>query len=117
MRIEKDYKELLELFNKHKVRFCIVGAFAMAFHNKPRYTKDIDLLVEPSLKNAEKIISALNDFGFGELKLTIEDFTKPHNIVQLGYEPVRIDILTSVSGLHLEPFGKTANAGSMMTAK
>lgn len=107
MRVEKDYVELLELFNKNRVKYCVIGAFAVGFYVRPRYTKDIDILVEPSAKNAGKIIKALNEFGFKNLKLNKKDFTKKNNIVQLGYEPVRIDIINSVGGLSFNAIWKT----------
>jgi hypothetical protein len=99
MRIEKDYEELLKLLNKHKVRYCIVGAYAVAFHGKARYTKDMDILVEPSIENGKKVVKALNDFGFESLDLSEKDFAEKGNIVQLGYEPVRVDIITSITGV------------------
>lgn len=95
MRIEKDFVELLELFNKKKVRYLIVGAFAVGFYGYPRYSKDIDVLVEASQENARKIIAALEEFG-GYKNLSEGDFNGKNKIVQLGYEPVRIDILTSI---------------------
>lgn len=99
MKVEKDYKELLELFNEHNVKYCIIGSFALAFYARPRYTKDLDILVEPTSQNARKILAALKDFGFGELDLTEQDFIEPGQVVQLGYEPVRIDLITSITGL------------------
>ncbi len=99
MKTEKDYEEFLALLNKHKVRYCIIGAFALAFHSRPRYTKDIDVLVEASADNAKKILKVLDGFGFGSLNLTAEDLTAEGNIIQLGYEPVRIDIMISIKGL------------------
>lgn len=99
MKTEKDYEEFLELLNKHSVRYCIVGSFALAFHARPRYTKDIDILIEASIDNAKKLLAVLNEFGFGSLNLAVGDFSKEGNIIQLGYEPVRIDILTSINGL------------------
>jgi hypothetical protein len=99
VKTEKDYEEFLELLNKHEVRYCIVGSYALAFHARPRYTKDIDILIEASVDNAVKLLTTLNEFGFGSLDLTIDDFSKEGNIIQLGYEPVRIDILTSLTGL------------------
>jgi hypothetical protein len=99
VKTEKDYEEFLTLLNKHKVRYCIIGAFALAFHARPRYTKDIDILVEASADNAKKILKVLNEFGFGSLNLAIEDLAVEGNILQLGYEPVRIDIMTSIKGL------------------
>jgi len=98
MMVEADYEDLLKYFNKRKVKYCIVGAFALGFYARPRYTKDMDILVEASHENGEKIIKALKDFGFGRLKLTPKDFTKEKEVVQLGYEPVRIDLLTSIEG-------------------
>ncbi len=99
MKTEKDYEEFLELLNKHNVRYCVVGAFALALHARPRYTKDLDILVEPTTDNAKKLLIALDEFGFGPLKLAVEDFSTRGNIIQLGYEPVRIDIITSIKGL------------------
>lgn len=97
-KAEKDFKELLKLFNKHNVKYCIVGAYAVAFYAIPRYTKDMDILVKPSKENAFKILNALKDFGFVDIGLTFDDFNKEGQIIQLGYEPVRIDIVTSIDG-------------------
>jgi hypothetical protein len=99
VKTEKDYEEFLELLNKHDVRYCIIGAFALAFHVRPRYTKDMDILVEPTTDNAKRLLIALDEFGFGSLNLAVEDFSTKGNIIQLGYEPVRIDIITSIKGL------------------
>jgi len=73
-----------------------VGSFALAFYATPRYTKDIDILVEPTAQNARRIMDALNDFGFGSLGLSENDFIEKGQIIQLGYEPVRVDIITSI---------------------
>ena len=99
MKTEKDYEEFLELLNKHNVRYCVVGAFALAFHARPRYTKDMDIFVEATTDNAERLLIALDEFGFGSLNLAVEDFSTQGNIIQLGYEPVRIDIMTSIKGM------------------
>jgi len=84
------------LFNKNKVKYFIIGAYAVAFYARPRYTKDIDILVEPDIENGERIIKALKEFGFKSLKLSTKDFTKKGRIIQLGYEPIRVDIITSI---------------------
>jgi len=99
VKTEKDYEEFLELLNKHDVRYCIIGSFALAFHARPRYTKDMDILVEATTDNAKRLLAALNEFGFGSLNLAEDDFSSKGNIIQLGYEPIRIDILTSIKGL------------------
>ncbi len=99
MEIRTDFRELLELFNKHKVEYLIVGGYALAFHGAPRVTGDIDLFVRPTDDNAERILAALDEFGFGSLDLSRKDFTTPGMVVQLGVPPVRIDIITRVSGV------------------
>ena len=80
----------------------IVGGYALAYHGAPRFTGDIDIFVHPSDENAKNILSALDDFGFGSLNLTIDDFQDPNSVVQLGVPPVRIDIITSISGVTWE---------------
>ena len=99
MEVQQDFKELIELFNAHKVEYVIVGGYALAFHGSPRYTGDIDILVKPDEENAKKIFRVLVKFGFGSLDLKQEDFTKPEYVIQLGISPVRIDIITSLTGV------------------
>ncbi len=94
MKLNPDFQEFLELFVSHDVRFLIVGGYALAAHGHPRYTKDLDVWVWPEPSNAERIVAALEDFGFGGLGLTSLDFQDPDVVVQLGREPQRIDILT-----------------------
>lgn len=112
MKTEQDFEELLRLFNKHKVRYCIIGAFAVGFYGRPRYTKDLDILVEPDIKNSEKIINALKEFGFESLSLTAGDFSQPYKVIQLGYEPVRVDIITSIEGISFKKIWKHRERGS-----
>lgn len=102
MEIQKDFKELLELFGAHKVEYLIVGGYALAFHGAPRFTGDIDLLVKADSENAKRILSALEEFGFGSLKLSEVDFTSPNNVIQLGVPPVRVDIMTSLTAVGWE---------------
>ncbi len=106
MRVEKDYEEFLGLLNKYQVKYCIVGAYAVAFWGYPRYTKDIDILVEPTKENAKRIISVIREFGIKTQDLTEEDFIRKNRVIQLGYEPVRIDILTSVEGVSFSTIWK-----------
>jgi hypothetical protein len=96
---QPDFKGLLELFNAHRVDYLIIGGYALAFHGAPRFTGDLDLFVHPTPDNAARIIAALTAFGFGSLGLTPVDFTTPERVVQLGVPPVRIDLLTSISGV------------------
>ncbi|MCB9385277.1 MAG: nucleotidyltransferase [Bryobacterales bacterium] len=97
-----DFKELLSEFNAHNVEFLIVGAHALAVHGVVRATKDLDIWVRPSSKNARKVLAALQSFGAPLYDLTIDDLATPGLIFQIGIEPVRIDILTLVDGLVFE---------------
>jgi hypothetical protein len=117
MKVEKDYEEFLSLFNKHSVRYCIVGAYAVAFYAKPRYTKDIDILVEPSKENAQKILRALGEFGFGELSISVDDLTHEGNILQLGYEPLRIDLLNKLEAFQFQDIWQNKVTGDYGSEK
>jgi hypothetical protein len=97
-RLEK----LFEYFNAHNVQYLIVGSYALAFHGSPRYTGDIDVFVKPDKENAARIIKALADFGFASLDLETSDFESPDKVVQLGVSPVRIDLMTLISGVDWE---------------
>ncbi|MFZ9034278.1 MAG: nucleotidyltransferase [Anaerohalosphaeraceae bacterium] len=97
--IPSDFKELLELLNSHKVDYIIVGAYALALHGHPRFTGDLDIYVKPDPKNASHVLDTLKEFGFGSLELEEKDFTEAHRVIQLGVPPVRIDLLTSLTGL------------------
>jgi predicted nucleotidyltransferase len=115
MKVEKDFAEFFALLNKHKARYCVVGSYAVAFHAKPRYTKDIDILIEASQKNAKKMVGALNEYGFQSLRLSEKDFSTKDKIIQLGYEPVRIDIMTSLEGCEFEEAWKNKVRGKYGT--
>ncbi len=112
MKVEKDYEELLKLFNKERARYCIIGAYAVAFYAKPRYTKDMDILIDPTLKNAKRILKALNKFGFRRSNLSLTDFSQKGKVIQLGYEPVRVDILTSIEGVTFKSIWKNKARGT-----
>ncbi|MBI3322152.1 MAG: hypothetical protein HYZ94_00525 [Candidatus Omnitrophica bacterium] len=116
-KAEKDFAELLRSFNKRGVRYCIVGTFAVAFHAVPRYTKDMDLLVEPTEENGRRICRALKDFGFGSLRITPADFASEGRFIQLGYEPVRVDLITSIAGVSFAQAWKKRKAGRYGEAK
>ncbi len=102
MEGQPDFSELLALFNTHTVEYLIVGGYALALHGAPRFTGDLDLLVKPDSDNARRIVAALEEFGFGSAGLTVEDFTRPDQVVQLGVPPVRIDLITSLTGISWE---------------
>ncbi len=97
--LNQDFKEFIRSLNDSGVRYLIVGGYAVAFHGHPRYTKDLDVWIELSPDNAERIISALQRFGFGDLDLDSTDLLEPDSIIQLGYPPVRIDLITTMDGV------------------
>jgi hypothetical protein len=99
MEAQPDFKDLLALFNKHRVEYLIAGAYALAFHGAPRFTGDIDLLVRANDGNATRILKALEEFGFGSVGISIEDLVRPEMVVQLGAAPARVDLLTSLTGV------------------
>jgi hypothetical protein len=97
--LSKDLREFIQLLNKAKVEYLMVGAWSAAVHGYPRYTGDLDLFVRRSPENAGRLMTALTEFGFGSIGVTAEDFVKPDYVVQLGVEPNRIDLLTGISGV------------------
>ena len=100
MALGKDFSEFIALLNENNVRYLVVGGYAVAFHGHPRYTKDLDVWVDIDPDNARRIVSALDQFGFGSLGLTVEDFLAEESFAQLGYPPHRIDILTGCDGVN-----------------
>jgi hypothetical protein len=102
MEVQSDFRDLLVLLNEHRVEYMIVGGHALAFHGAPRYTGDIDVFVRPDPENAGRIVAALDSFGFGSVGLTAADFTEVDQVVQLGVPPVRVDFITSLTGVSWE---------------
>jgi hypothetical protein len=100
--LNQDFREFIKLLNESNVRYLVVGGYAVAFHGHPRYTKDLDVWIELSPDNADKLLEALVKFGFGSLGLKREDFLERDQIIQLGYPPNRIDILTTLKDLDFE---------------
>jgi hypothetical protein len=102
MEVQPDYRDLLALLNARGVEYLVVGAYALAFHGAPRFTGDIDILIRPAPDNAQRALEALADFGFTFPNLTAADFQNPNKVVQLGVPPVRIDLITSITGVSWE---------------
>jgi hypothetical protein len=102
MALSKDWREFLELLNSRGVDYVIVGAQSLAFHGRPRYTGDLDILVRPTLENARTVVDLLNRFGFAQSGFRAADLIEPEQIVQLGRAPSRIDLLTSISGVTID---------------
>ena len=100
--LNKNYKDILLILSENKVKFLLVGAYAMAAHGFPRSTMDIDLLVMPAPENAFLVLDSLEKFGAPVTNLSVEDLQKKGLIFQIGVAPCRIDILTSIDGLEFE---------------
>lgn len=98
-KLPQDFSEFLKLLLKHKVRFLIVGGYAVAFHGYSRYTGDIDIWVETTPENADRLIKAMNIFGMTDPLLTRELLTQVDQVIRMGLEPTRIEILTGISGV------------------
>ena len=113
MSLQKDLREFIELLSALNVRFVVVGAFAVAYHGYFRYTSDIDIFIDPSIENATRIFQAVEQFGFGDLKLTVEDFTKQDQVVQLGVAPNRIDVMTFLSGVDFDEVWSSREIGDL----
>jgi hypothetical protein len=113
MNLEADLREFIELLNALKVRYIVVGAFAVAYHGYPRYTGDIDLFIELSSENAQAIVNAIQQFGFGDLGLSTEDFLQEDQVIQLGVAPNRIDLLTFLSGVEFQEAWATRVQGEI----
>jgi hypothetical protein len=99
MKLPPDWSEFIGLLCAHDVRFLIVGAHAVAANGRPRATQDLDVLVEPTTDNAQRLCAALGDFGFAELATAVEEFSQQERMATLGNPPLRIDIMTSIDGV------------------
>jgi hypothetical protein len=113
MALPKDWKEFIESLNSRAVEYLIVGGYAVSFHGYPRNTRYIDVFVRPSAENAERVVAALKDFGFSSLGLSVQDFSVPNQIVQLGSEPNRIDLITGIAGVEFEDAWRTKVAANL----
>ncbi len=100
--LNQDFKEFIQSLNANGVRYLIVGGYAVALYGYPRYTNDIDIWIALDRENADRMVQALQDFGFGSLGLRAEDFLVPDQIIQLGYPPARIDLLTTLAGVEFD---------------
>lgn len=101
----RDFRDLLAAFSAHDVRFLIVGGYAVTFHSRPRFTKDLDLWVDPTPENSQRVAAALSAFGapLQAHGVVAQDFTVRGTVYQLGMQPNRVDVLTAIEGLEFGP--------------
>jgi hypothetical protein len=102
MEFDRDFSEFVALLARHDVRYMIVGGYALAAHGLPRATGDLDAWIWTDSANAERLLVALEEFGFGGVGITHDDLTSDDCVVQLGYPPYRIDLLTQISGVDFD---------------
>ena len=102
MQKSQDFKEFIKLLHKHDISYLIVGGYAYAIHAEPRFTKDLNIFIKNTKENAQKMVRVLKEFGFSSLDLTINDLTKSDQVIQLGHAPLRIDLLTNISGVEFD---------------
>lgn len=98
----RDFKELLSVLNAHRVKYLIVGGYAVSLHAEPRATKDLDVLIGPSAENSKAVFAALAEFGAPLEGLTPKDFMEPGSFFRMGTPPVMVDILSSISGVDFD---------------
>jgi len=94
----QDFKELLSIFNEHEVKYLIVGGYAVMKYSEPRFTKDLDIWIEPSPENAEKVFESLKLFGAPLEGISATTFAET-GFYQMGRPPVRVDILMTIDGV------------------
>jgi len=97
-----DFKELLSVLNAHRVKYLVIGAYAVSIHAQPRATKDLDILVKADAENAAAVFAALARFGAPLEGLTPADFAEPGPFFRMGREPVGVDILTTIPGVEFD---------------
>jgi len=98
----KHFRDFFELLEAKNVKFLIIGGYAVGAHGFPRYTGDLDIFIAISEENAQKILTVFADFGFAELGLEIEDFLQEEIVVEIGREPMKIQVLTGIDGVSFE---------------
>ena len=98
MKIHPDFNDFVAALTRHPVQYVLDGSYALAFLGCPRATGDIDFWIRPTASNARNLLKALKGFGFGKLNVS-EDDVLSDNIIQLGYPPVRIDLISVLAGL------------------
>lgn len=99
MTLNKNFQDFLGLLAKHGVEYLVVGGYAVGFHGFPRYTGDLDIFVAISERNAAGLIAAFSDFGFSGLGIEESDFLEEEVVVEIGREPIKIQVLTGIDGV------------------
>ena len=115
--MNSDLRELLVCLNRHRVKYVIVGGYAVMKYTEPRYTKDVDLLVEASASNSKKLVSALKAFGAPVDNLSPTEFSVAGTMYFMGVAPARVDILTRIKGAKFINIFRTSQEGRLFGVK
>jgi hypothetical protein len=99
IRLPQDFKEFLKLLNVRKIKYLLIGGYAVGYHGYPRATADMDIWIATEPRNATKLVAALKEFGFNIPDLSAELFLQENQIVRMGVPPLRLEITTSISGV------------------
>ena len=102
IHLPPDFKEFFRYLNSHKVEYLLVGGYAVGYYGFPRATMDIDVWIAKTPANALRMVSALEDFGFGGETLSEDLFLQGEKIIRMGLPPMRIEVLTSISGVDFD---------------
>jgi hypothetical protein len=111
MDLAPDFNEFCGLLNEHRVEFVIVGAYALAFHGRPRFTGDFDIFVRPTVANGERLVAAIAAFGFPTDAFSPSDIAAGHKVIQMGVEPVQIHVMSDISGVSWDEVWATRETG------
>jgi predicted nucleotidyltransferase len=117
MNIPDDFKEFIRLLNENKVKYLIVGGYAVGFYSQPKFTQDIDFWIDYSEENIKSLLKVLNNFGFTKMDKSINQLKNPNKMMQLGNPPLRIDIMTSISGINFKKAYKNKIDGNYLGIK
>jgi hypothetical protein len=102
IRLPQDFRDFLRLLGAHEVRYLLVGGYAVGYHGYPRATADMDIWVSRTEENARKLVTVLEEFGFRQAASARQAFTQEEQVIRMGVPPLRIELITSVSGVDFE---------------
>ncbi|MCP4903269.1 MAG: hypothetical protein GY906_40425 [bacterium] len=102
IHLPPDFKEFLRCLRGHSVRYLLVGGYAVGYHGYPRATMNIDVWIARNQKNAQRVVTALETFGFGGDTLDESLFLESDRVIRMGLPPMRIEILTEISGVEFD---------------
>lgn len=102
IKLAADFSDFLKLCLRHKVRFLVVGGYAVVHHSRPRYTGDLDIWVDASQENAERIVTVLQEFGFPPHTVSTRMITEQREIIRMGFEPMRLELFTRIPAVEFD---------------